>query len=279
MAEHIEEKVNERPRASLPVWSLVGYILQIVFSLQMIGSMFLVWVIINEAGVEAFGWHSAEEAIGQTLWERETPIIGVVKDFHWWGLQREIEPLLIRIVPDLFRSITLTVNAVNLQETLSHVETTYHRLFPGDVFEYFFVDTNFDLQYRSEERLGKLFRIFTGLGLFIAALGLFGLASFIAQQRTKEIGIRKVMGAPVGKIIFLLSREFMKWVLVANVFAWPIAYFAGKKWMQNFAYRAPIAWNLFIVSALLGLLIALATISYQAIKASLANPVDALRYE
>lgn len=235
--------------------------------------------IINVEGVKAFGWRSPEEAIGKQLWDRECTIVGIVKDFHWWGLQRNIEPLLVRVVPGLFRSITLTLNTTNLSETISFIERKYKELFPGDVFEYFFVDTRFDMQYQSEERISRTFRIFTALGLFIACLGLFGMASFIAEQRTKEIGIRKVLGAPVSGIVFLFSKEFIKWMLVANLIAWPIAYFAGEKWLENFAYRAGMGVEIFLISAIAALFIALCTVSFQAVKVARANPADSLRYE
>lgn len=235
--------------------------------------------IINESGVKAFGWDSPEEALGKELWDRRYAVIGVVKDYHWWGLQREIEPMIMRVVPDLFRSITLTVQPSNMKSTLAFLEKKYAELFPGDHFEYFFVDTNFDIQYRSEERLSRIFQIFTILGIFIACLGLFGLASFIAEQRTKEIGIRRVMGATASQVVVLLSKEFTKWVLVANLIAWPLAYFAARKWLQNFAYRMTLGVELFIFAATLALIIALCTVGYQAVKAALANPADALRYE
>jgi putative ABC transport system permease protein len=235
--------------------------------------------IINESGVKAFGWDSPEEALGQELWDRRYPVIGVVRDFHWWGLQRKIEPLIMRVVPDLFRSITLTVQPSNMQNTLAFLEKKYAALFPGDHFEYFFVDTNFDVQYRSEERISRIFQMFTILGIFIACLGLFGLASFIAEQRTKEIGIRRVLGATISQVIVLLSKEFTKWVLIANLIAWPVAYFAALKWLQNFAYRTTVGVKIFIFSAALALVIALCTVGYQAVKAAVAHPADSLRYE
>jgi putative ABC transport system permease protein len=235
--------------------------------------------ILNESGVKAFGWSSPEEALGKELWDRRYPVIGVVKDYHWWGLQRAIEPMVMRVVPDLFRSITLTVNTASMQTTLAFLEKKYTELFPGDLFEYFFVDTNFDIQYRTEERLSRIFQIFTVLGIFIACLGLFGLASFIAGQRTKEIGIRRVLGATVSQVIVLLSKEFTKWVMVANLIAWPVAYFAAGKWLQNFAYRMTLSFDIFLFATALALIIALCTVGYQAIKAAVANPADSLRYE
>ncbi len=235
--------------------------------------------IINESGVRAFGWNSPEEALGKELWDRRFPVIGVVKDYHWWGLQREIEPMIMRVVPDLFRSVTLTVNTADMQSVLAFLEKKYAELFPGDLFEYFFVDTNFNIQYRAEERLGRIFQIFTILGICIACLGLLGLASFIAEQRTKEIGIRRVLGATVSQVIMLLSKEFTKWVLIANLIAWPLGYYATRKWLQNFAYRMTVGVEIFIFAAALALILALCTIGYQAIKAAVANPADSLRYE
>lgn len=235
--------------------------------------------ILNETGVKAFGWNSPEEAIGKELWDNRYQVIGVTKDFHWWGLQREIEPMIMRVVPDLFRSFTFTVKTTGMTDTISFLEQTYKSLFPGDLFEYFFVDSNFDLQYRAEERLGRIFQIFTGLGILIACLGLTGLASFIAEQRTKEIGIRKVLGSPVSGIVFLLSKEFTKWVLIANLIAWPVAYYSGRLWLQNFAYKVRLGLEVFLFSAALALMIALLSVSYQAFKAATANPIESLRYE
>jgi len=162
---------------------------------------------------------------------------------------------------------------------LGFLNKKFNELFPGDLFEYFFVDSNFDIQYRSEERLSRIFQISTFLGIFIACLGLFGLASFIAEQRTKEIGIRRVLGATVSQVMVLLSKEFTKWVLVANLIAWPLAYLAARKWLQNFAYRMTLGVEIFIFAAALALIIALCTVGYQSIKAAIANPVDSLRYE
>ena len=131
----------------------------------------------------------------------------------------------------------------------------------------------------TEQRIGKIFRYFTVLTVFIACLGLFGLASFMAERRTKEIGIRKVLGAGIPGIVLSLTREFARWVLVANVFAWPVAYFVSKRWLQGFAYRIDLGWEIFVFSAVIALIIAVATVSYQAMKAATANPIKALRYE
>ena len=149
----------------------------------------------------------------------------------------------------------------------------------GTPFEFSFLDTIYDDQYRNEERTGRVFTIFTLFALFVACLGLLGLASFAAEQRTKEIGIRKVLGASVPGIILMMSREFTRWVLLANIFAWPIAYYIMYRWLRSFAYRSDIGWMVFILSGLIALIIALLTIGFQSIKAATANPVESLRYE
>jgi putative ABC transport system permease protein len=238
---------------------------------------------VNEASVKAFGWSSAEEAVGKRLETGMTgsqkQIIGVTKDFHYRSLHFAVEPLVIEIVPTAFQNISFTVDTENLDETVSFVEETWRRLFPGKPFEYFFLDGFFQLLYRSEQQVGRLFTALTVLGIFIACLGLFGLASFMSQQRTKEIGIRKVLGATVTGIVHLISKEFLILVALANVIAWPVAYYAMSKWLQNFAYRIDIGLGTFLLAGLLALLIALITVAFQAVKAALANPVEALRYE
>ncbi len=234
---------------------------------------------INEAGVKAFGWSSPEEALGKRLFNSGKPIVGVIEDFHWWGLQRPIEPMLVGFEPELLRTITLTVDMAKLKDVLAFVETTYKALFPGDAFEWFFVDRNFDLQYRAEERTARLFQVFAGVGIFIACLGLFGLAAFLAEQRTKEIGIRKVLGATSGGLIVLLSSEVARWVLASNLLAWPLAFFAGRAWLQSFAYKTTLGPGVFIAAAALALGIALLTVGGQAWKAASSDPVKSLRFE
>ncbi len=236
--------------------------------------------VLNEAAVEAFGWSGSEEALGKELLDRNNrEIIGVVKDFHIEGLQNQIEPLIMSIWSDHFRYITLTVNTDDLDKTISFVQNKIHKFFPDVLFNYFFLDTDFNSHYRFEEKIGRIFGLFTILGLFIACLGLFGLASFIAEQRTKEIGIRKVLGANVSSIVAMLTREFVKWVFVGNLIAWPFAFFAAEKWLSNFAFRTDIHLWVFFVSGFLSLLISFSSVSFQALKASLANPVKALKYE
>ncbi len=237
--------------------------------------------ILNEAAVNFFSFPSAEEAVGKDLIDFDKnrfPILGVTRDFHWRGLQENIEPLIM-YKSDGYTFFSLTVEIGNIRDTLRFAKTKYKEFFPGAPFEYFFLDTDFNLQYRSEELSQRIISIFTLLGLFIACLGLIGLTAFMAEQNKKEIGIRKVLGASVSGLVLLFSRDLIKWVLIANLFAFPVAYYAMNTWLQNFAYRTSMSIGIFLLSALLTLAVSLGTVSYQAIKAALANPVDSLRYE
>jgi putative ABC transport system permease protein len=169
----------------------------------------------------------------------------------------------------------------DIPKTLSFIEETWNKIYPNLPMDYYFLDSVFERQYRSEERLQRLFRYFSALAIFIACLGLFGLASFAAEQRTKEIGIRKVLGSSVSGIVGLLSKEFTWLVLVANVIAWPIAYFVSRSWLKSFAYRINVnsQFGYFIAATILALLIAWLTVGIQAIRAAHINPIDSLRYE
>ncbi len=239
--------------------------------------------IINETASQAFGFKSAEEALGKQIYEggsgNVAPIIGVTTDFHFKGLQTRVEPLVMQLRPDMFRYLSLTLNTDNFKDTLSFIEKRWDELQLGDVFSYFFLDEDFNRQYSSEEKIGQMFGAFTLIAIFISCLGLAGLVSFSAEQRTKEIGIRKVLGASVPNILVLLSKEFMILVLLSNLIAWPIAYFSMQKWLQNFAYQTHLGLGIFFSSGMLALGISLITVSYQSIKTATANPADSLQYE
>jgi len=238
--------------------------------------------ILNEAAVQTYGWSSPEEAVGNlmSLWDWEGEVVGVVHNFHYWSLHHAIEPLVLLLSPNFFpECMSLRLDTQDLAETLDYIERTSKTLFPGHPFEYHFVDESFEQLYREDEKLGEILILFSGLAVIISCLGLLGLALFMAERRTKEIGIRKVLGASVSGIVVLFSREFAGWVIVANVVAWPIAWLAMNSWLQNFAYRIDIDWSVFVLAGTLALIIALVTVSGQAVKAATANPVESLRYE
>jgi len=211
--------------------------------------------------------------------EKKGKVIGVVKDFQFQSLKEEINPLVIHIWPQNTAVFAMRIQPTNIPETLAFIEDKWKELDPAHPFEYTFMDETFDKLYRSEEKLSQIFTLFSMLAIFIAGLGLFGLALFMVEQRTKEIGIRKVLGASVGSIFVLVSKEFATLVLIANVIAWPTAYFLMQKWLQNFAYRVNMEVWIFLMSGVLALVIALLTVSYQAVKAALTDPVNSLRYE
>jgi putative ABC transport system permease protein len=236
--------------------------------------------LINEAAAKSFGWTSAEEAIGKRIEDfQEREIIGVIKNFHFQSLQHIIEPMVLMINPDFFVYLTLRIDTQNLSETMVFAEQKWSELFPNDPFTYHFFDDIFEVQYRADEKFGTIILIFAELAIFIACLGLFGLTLFTTERRTREIGIRKVLGSSLSGMIFLLSKELIKWVIIANIIALPIGWYVMNRWLQNFAYRIDIGWWIFILAGMLALVIALITVSFQSIKAALANPVKSLRYE
>jgi len=238
-------------------------------------------MIVNEAAMKMFGYSSPEQIIGKKFdqWGRKGMIIGVVKDFHFRSLQEVIKPLSIRIEPNGCSLVSINVNPNNLPSTISAIENKWKRLVPNRPFSYYFLDEFFDKQYRSEDRFGRLFLNFAILAIFISCLGLLGLASYSTMQRTKEIGIRKVMGATVTNILNLLSKEFLVLILISFLIAAPLTWYFMNKWLQGFAYRTSIYWWVFAMAGVLAILIALTTISFQALKAAMANPVKSLRSE
>jgi putative ABC transport system permease protein len=236
--------------------------------------------ILNEAAVRKFGWESAiDKNFTLSVDWKKGKIIGVVEDFHFHSLHREIQPLVLCIDPASFDYFAVRIKPDNIPQTLDFLKNKWEELVPGEPFDYTFLDEDFDRLYKSEEKLERLFIIVTFLAVFVACLGLFGLAAFTAEQRTKEIGIRKVLGASVPGITLLLSKEFSRWVLISNIIAWPIAWYAMNKWLQNFAYRITILPWTFLLAGLLAFLTALLTVSYKAIRAARANPIETLRYE
>jgi putative ABC transport system permease protein len=234
--------------------------------------------ILNEAAIKAIGMDSP---VGKrfSAFGKDGRIIGVIKNFNYKSLHSEIEPLILTMDPKRLYYGCIRISSENIKETIYTLEKTWNKFSSGFPFDYTFLDDRIDSLYRSEQSVGTVFNNFTVLVVFIACLGLFGLASFTAEKRTKEIGIRKVLGAPISGILWLLSKEFTKWVLLANIIAWPAAYFIMTKWLENFAYRTNIGIQTFFLAGGFVLIIALITVSYQCIKTALSNPVDSLKYE
>ncbi|MCK6559030.1 ABC transporter permease [candidate division KSB1 bacterium] len=242
--------------------------------------------LLNETAARLMGM-TPQSALGKKLTQiGPTPaqsevrtIIGVVKDFHFESLHREIKPLVMSIAPREFVNVVARLRPENIPATIAFLQEKWPAFEPGYPFRYFFLDEDFGRLFRNEEQQSKIFGSFTILAVLIACLGLFGLASFIAEQRTKEIGVRKVLGASVQQVILLLSKDFTRLVAVAFVIATPVAYVAMNKWLQDFAYRTTLSPAIFVLAGALALVIAWLTVSYQAVKAALTNPVEALRYE
>jgi putative ABC transport system permease protein len=237
--------------------------------------------LVNESAVKKY---ELQPAVGKfiasgDLNPRRGQIIGVVKDFHFAPLHQQIEPLIIGLFSGPMQFISVRLTSDNLSQTIGRIEKIWAQFEPERAMEFSFLDDQLDQAYRFESQLGKIAAYFTGLAIFIACMGLFGLASFAAAQRTKEIGIRKTLGASVGGVILLLSKDFTKMVLLGFLIAAPVAYFAINRWLDDFAYRIELGPGVFLLAGGLALSIAWLTVSYQSIKAALANPVEALRYE
>ena len=240
--------------------------------------------VLNESALQRLGW-SPEEALGKWLVLPDTmgTVVGVVKDFNFVSLHTPIEPLVLYVAPRYARYLSthllVKVKPGDIEQTLAFAQATWETIAPHRPFQYSFLNQEFDAQYRFEQHVGQVFLVFASLAIFIACLGLLGLTSFITEQRTKEIGIRKILGATVANIVLLLTRDFIRLVLLGIVLAAPIAYLAMHQWLDTFAYRIEISWSILGMAGLIALLMAALTVSYQAIRGALANPVDSLHYE
>jgi putative ABC transport system permease protein len=241
-------------------------------------------VIINETAARRYGW---ENPIGKTIlapsdevmkWDTYT-IVGVVKDFHRTSLHSVIAPQLIGNDPARFDELAIRIAPENSGATLSLLREKWKKIDPQRPLDFFYLDAQLDSQYGAEERLSDILSAFSVFAILIACLGLFGMASFAAEQRTKEIGIRKVLGASVPGVVVLLSKDFLKLIAIANLIAWPLSYFGMHRWLQNFAYKTGINLWVFVFTGVLAMGIALATVSYQSIRAALLDPIDAIKYE
>ena len=238
-------------------------------------------VIFNRKGFEQLGFDKPEDALGKKIdfWGEQYTIVGVTENFHQQSLRETFEPLIFRLIPDVRGYLSVKTPASRASQTVAQVKSSWDKFFPGNTFEYFFLDDHFNGQYKADQRFGQVFGLFTSLAILVACMGLFGLASFTTLQRTKEIGIRKVLGASVFRILKLLYKEFAILLVIAFAIAVPLAWFTITNWLEGYAFRISIQWSYFIVPFATILVIALLTVSFQSIKAAIANPVKSLRTE
>ena len=239
--------------------------------------------VVNEAAARKLGFLNAEDMIGKNITtgirDIDAEVVGVLKDFHVSSLHKEIEPVVFAILPDYFYEGGVKLATKNLKETIGQIETSWKEVFPDSFFEYEFLDEQLANLYERDEKTFTLFKIFAGVSIFIGCLGLYGLISFVANQKRKEVGIRKVMGATVSSILLLFSKEFIRLVIIAFVIASPLTWYLMNKWLQNFAYQVDISWYIFLVGFLAILFVVLATIAYRSVMAAKANPAVTLRSE
>jgi putative ABC transport system permease protein len=240
-------------------------------------------IVINESAAKHFGFDNPIGKILENTLDRsmKLEIIGVVKDFHFESLHQKIKPMfLLPYSKNQYgKFISVRIKPQSVSASLNHIKKSWQKYSGNQMLEYEFFDEHFERAYLSEQRTGQIFGSFSILGIIIACMGLLGLSTFITVQRTKEIGIRKTLGSSASQILILLNKQFIKWILIANIIAWPIAYYLMNSWLQDFAYRIKINLWIFILSGGIALLIALLTVSYQSIKAAVANPVKSLKYE
>jgi predicted permease len=240
-------------------------------------------ILVNQEFLKSAGINNPEQALNKEIdmWDGEVKasIVGVIKDFHSQSLQQGMSPVIIGNNKNTYRTINIKMQQQNMQSTIASIEKLWTSVYPEYVFEYQFLDDRIATFYKQERQLSVLYKIFAGIAIFLSCLGLYGLASFMAVQRIKEVGIRKVLGATVQNVVYLFSKEFIILIIIAFVIAAPIAWYFMKQWLQDFSYRIDISWWIFLIAGLLSLIIALITVSSQAIKAALANPVKNLRTE
>jgi putative ABC transport system permease protein len=238
--------------------------------------------IVNEAAVKEFNWKTPKGAIGKKIgWGglKDGKVIGVMKDFNYASLHENIKPLVIHIFPQWANNISLKLKSDNMLNTMTEIENTWKKTALHSPFKYNFNEENFNSMYQSEINMRSVLSAFTFLSVLVACLGLFGLASFSIKQRFKEIGIRKVLGSSTSAIVQLISKDFLKLVIISFVIAAPIAWYGMNKWLQDYAYKINISWWVFALAGGMAIIIAFSTVAFQAIKAANANPVKSLRTE
>ncbi|WEA03130.1 ABC transporter permease [Mucilaginibacter sp. SJ] len=238
-------------------------------------------VVFTKKGIEQLGFNKPADALGKRIdfWGQVYEIIGVADNFHQQSLHDAYDAMIFRCIPDVRGPVSVKISTTNLPQTIAELKKTWAAFFPGDQFDYFFLDQHFNEQYKTDQRFGQVFGVFTGIAIFVACLGLFGLVSYTIVQRTKEIGIRKVLGASVNSILRLLYKDFALLVVVSFVISAPIGWYAIHQWLQTYAFRMDINPFLFVIPFFLVLLVAFATVSFLSVKAALMNPVKSLKTE
>jgi ABC-type antimicrobial peptide transport system permease subunit len=239
--------------------------------------------LVNESFVKSLGYKKPEDILNKnvSLWDDRIvcPVVGVLKDFNDRSLRHDLAPLLVTTNITMYRQAAIKLATTNMSSTMQAIQKVWEQTFPNFVYEYRFLDDKIESFYKQEEQLAQLYKLFAAIAIFLSCLGLYGLASFMAAQRIKEVGIRKVLGATTGNIIYLFSREFILLIAIAFAVATPVSWYYMHQWLQDYAYRIHISWWLFAAGGLVAIIIALMTISFQAIKAAVANPVKSLRTE
>ncbi|MDP9080621.1 MAG: ABC transporter permease [Bacteroidota bacterium] len=238
-------------------------------------------VVLNIKATQQMGFAKPEQAIGKRVdfWGDVYTIIGVVDNYHQQSLHDAYDALIFRCIPDVRGNVSVKINTTDLPRTIAALKANWKEFFPGDQFDYFFLDQHFNEQYHADKQFGQVFAAFTGIGIFVACLGLFGLVSYTIVQRTKEIGIRKVLGSSVNGILQLLYKDFAKLVVVAFLVSAPLGWYASHQWLQTYAFRIDINWTLFVIPFIVVLFVAFSTVSYLSFKAALMNPVKSLKTE
>jgi len=238
-------------------------------------------VVFNEKATEQMGFDKPEQAIGKQIdfWGEVYTIVGVVQNYHQQSLRDAYDAIIFRCIPDVRGNVSVKINTADLQKTIATLKDNWKAFFPGDQFDYFFLDQHFNEQYHADKQFGQVFAAFTGIGILVACLGLFGLVSYTIVQRTKEIGIRKVLGASVNSILQLLYKDFALLLLIAFIVAVPAAWYFMHDWLQHYAFRIDVVWSLFAIPFFIVLLVAFATVSWLSMKAAMMNPVKSLKTE
>lgn len=259
------------------------YKLQLVAGRNLEPSGYTKEFLVNESFVKSLGLKKPEDILNKEVSIMggliKCPVVGVLKDFNDRSLRNDLAPLLIATNSTMYRQASIKLSTTNIASTMQSIQKLWQQTFPNYVYEYRFLDDKISSFYKEENQLSQLYKIFAAIAVFLSCLGLYGLASFMAVQRIKEVGIRKVLGATTGNIVFLFSKEFIILIVIAFAIATPIAWYSMQQWLQNYAYRIDVSWLIFLTGGLAAIVIALATISFQAIKAAIANPVKSLRTE